>query len=356
MPQSPPRVLFVDDDVSELLVLRRLCRETPYTVDTVRSASQAIDLLAMRDYAAVVIDPARVTDLPLSTLLRRVDELRPGALRVLLDAGGRAEAWAPEVGRGWQLIPRPFIARPLLATLTALAAKLEQRARADSADDTERWNLAPLDVGAETEPSEARQTERRLLLTLAEVAEAKSSYASGHGARVSALAGLLARQIGLTEEEIGAVEDAALIHDVGDLAVAPALLQLERRLDAQEEEAVRLHVQASHRIACRAGVHPLARAAVLHHHERIDGAGYPEHLAGEAIPVGARLIAVADTWDALATDRPYRRAVGLDACVRQLELVAGSQLDAKLVAAFLQRRLHDLIDWSEPPRPGVRLL
>src|SRR5262249_10219560 len=93
---------------------------------------------------------------------------------------------------------------------------------------------------------------------------------------------------------------------------------------------------------------------VRHHHERWDGRGYPDGLRGEQIPLQARIIAVADVFDALATDRPYRRALTLDECVRRLGEARGSHLDGQLVDAFLDKDVHQLIDWAAPPTPSPR--
>jgi HD-GYP domain-containing protein (c-di-GMP phosphodiesterase class II) len=362
-PSELPRALFVADDVSELLVFRRLLRDTSYVVETVRSAGQALERLEQRDYAAVITDDERLSDLSGIELLRQVERLRPTALRILLVASERT--LGPGVADGLcQAIVRPFIAKPLLAALTAHEQSLRAAARRaepvrDTSDET-MPSAPPAGIEAaaspEREPTGDRLRERRLLLTMAELAEAKAGYSSGHAARVSALAVILGRELGLSAAEVTTVEDAAIVHDVGELVVDPLILALSRKLDPHEEDAVRAHVAVSHRVARRAGLSEEVLEAILHHHERFDGAGHPSGLAGEAIPIGSRVIAVADTWDALATDRPYRRAVPLSECVQMFGELAGTQLDRELVTLFLDRRLHELIDWTEPPRPGSKLI
>ncbi len=120
--------------------------------------------------------------------------------------------------------------------------------------------------------------------------------------------------------------------------------------------AVRHHVESSFQIVRRAGLAPSVLAAVRHHHERWDGMGHPDALSGANIPIEARILAVADTWDALATDRPYRTAVPLDRCVETFLGLAGTHLDPQLVSLYVERKLYELIDWTDPPRPGTRLL
>jgi putative two-component system response regulator len=356
---ATPRVLIVDDDVSDQLVLRRLLRDTPYAVDTVRSGSQALVALGNRHYAAVVADDERVADVPGATLLQEVERLQRPALRILLARSERFPLLADGAQAArYQLIARPFFAKPLLASLVEHLGRWMSSA-ANEREDTQRIVRpvidAPPDDTAEI-PVAGRLAHRRVLLTLAELVEAKAGHASGHGARVSALAALLAREAGLTGEALEAVEDAAMVHDVGELSIDAALLQQRRALSAAEREQVKHHVVSSWQIVRRAGLASALLDAVKYHHERWDGGGHPDGLTGAAIPVGARIIAVADTWDALATDRPYRAAVPLDRCLREFRALAGKQLDPQLAALYVDRKIYDLIDWTDPPRPGVKLL
>jgi response regulator RpfG family c-di-GMP phosphodiesterase len=359
----PPRVLIADDDVSDLLVLRRLLRDTPYSVDTVRSASQAIVALGQREYAAVVADDERLPDMAGAALLLEAERVQKSALRILLSRGERTQALLPAAEEAqYQLIARPFFAQPLVASLVEHAARLllpETRR-----EDTQRTVNPFIEMKVDETPPPARvhvpppgrMAQRRILLTMVEVVEARLGHSSGHGARVSALAGVLARELDVGEGELEAIEDAALVHDVGELALEAALLNAPRRLQSDESREVRRHVPASHQIARRAGLSEAALAAIRHHHERWDGRGHPDALSGESIPLGARILAVADIWDALATDRPYRMALPVDGCVRTFRELGSAELDPNLVSLYLDKRLYELIDWSDPPRPGVKLL
>lgn len=358
-PQNPPRVLIVDDDVSDQLVLRRLLRDTPYAVDTVRSGSQALVALGNRQYAAVVADDERIADVPGATLLGEAERLQKGALRILLARVERFPLLADGAQQArYQLIARPFFAKPLLSSLVEHLGRWMSSEKSER-EDTQRVVRpvveAPPDDTAEI-PVPGRLAQRRVLLTLAELVEAKAGHASGHGARVSALAALLGREAGLDGEALEAVEDAAMIHDVGELALDPALLQARRKLTHVEREQIARHVTSSWQIAKRAGLPSLLLDAIKHHHERWDGGGHPDALRGTSIPIGARIVAIADTWDALATDRPYRSAVPLDRCLVEFRALAGKQLDPGLASLWVDRRIYELIDWSDPPRPGVKLL
>jgi response regulator RpfG family c-di-GMP phosphodiesterase len=358
---SPPRLLVADDDVSDLLVMRRLVRDTPYVVDTVRSASQALVALGKHEYAAVVADDERLPDMAGALLLAEVERSQRAALRILLSRPERAPALIDDAKQArYQLIARPFFARPLVASLVEHAARwlLPSSEREDTQrtvnpfiDDAEsgEHRLGPMPAEEQKPPAPGRLAHRRVLVTLVELVEAKAGHCAGHGARVGALAAVLGRELGLGGETLEAVEDAALLHDVGELAVDPALWQEARPLTDDERREVRRHVESGSHIVRRAGLGDAVLEAVRYHHE-------PWERSGESIPVGARIIAVADVWDALATDRPYRAALPIDGCVRTFAGLGGALLDPHLVSVYLEKKLYDLIDWSDPPRPGVKLL
>lgn len=195
---------------------------------------------------------------------------------------------------------------------------------------------------------------RRMLVTMAEVVEARLNSTLGHAVRVSTLAGQLAREAGMKPSSVELVEEAAIAHDLGELGIEPPINQLRRRLTGRELAAMRKHAEASQRIAHRCGLALPALAGVRHHHERWDGKGYPDGLRGGSIPLIARLIAITDTWDAIASGRPYRPAATLQSCIQDLTALAGSQLDPALVRLFVDRKVYQTLDYSEPRAP-IRL-
>lgn len=165
--------------------------------------------------------------------------------------------------------------------------------------------------------------------------DAKDRYTRGHSERVAYLASAIARAAGVDEERALRVHIAGLVHDVGKIGVPESVLTKRGRLTDEEFAAIKLHPSVGHTIL--RGIPLLADVtpAVLHHHERIDGRGYPHGLAGDAIPLYARIIAVADTFDAMSSDRSYRPAMPRDRVLAEMSRSAGSQLDASLVERFL---------------------
>lgn len=186
--------------------------------------------------------------------------------------------------------------------------------------------------------------------------EARDPYTSGHSRRVAEYAVAIAREVGLSTRLVDAVKRAALLHDVGKIyeEFAP-LLRKEDRLSPEERIVMESHVtRSAELVATVSKLKGPVLDAVKHHHENYDGTGYPTGLSGEAIPVGARIIMIADTLDAMTTDRPYRKALGFDDVVNELRKYAGRQFDPAisevLVRSTTIRRLIGVVD-SYPSRP-----
>ncbi len=182
------------------------------------------------------------------------------------------------------------------------------------------------------------QVNRDLLELMVKAIEARDPYTSGHSQRVSEIAAALARQLGLSAKQIEQIRTAALLHDVGKIheEYAP-LLRKEGKLDATEKALMQTHsMRSAELVGTISAFRGNITDAVRHHHENYDGTGYPNGLAGEGIPLGARIIMIADTVDAMTTDRPYRNALSYDRVVLELRRFAGTQFDPDLVEACLR--------------------
>jgi HD-GYP domain-containing protein (c-di-GMP phosphodiesterase class II) len=174
------------------------------------------------------------------------------------------------------------------------------------------------------------------LAALSSTVEAKDDYTAVHGQDVAELAERVALHMCLTPTRAKDVRYAAMLHDVGKIAVPSEILQKPGPLDAHEWEVMRSHAAVGGDLVARIDAFAHLAPAVRASHERWDGDGYPDGLAGEHIPLAARIIAACDTWDAMVTDRPYRRARTAAQAYAELRRVAGSQLDANVVHALLE--------------------
>lgn len=174
---------------------------------------------------------------------------------------------------------------------------------------------------------------RELLDLMVKAIEARDPYTSGHSLRVSQVASQIAKDSGLGHKLAEQITTAALLHDVGKIYedFAP-LLRKGSRLDATEKALMQTHpTRSAELVATISGFRGIIEQAVRHHHENFDGSGYPSGLSGRAIPIGARIIMIADTMDAMTTDRPYRKALTYERVIQELQRFSGRQFDPQLV-------------------------
>jgi putative nucleotidyltransferase with HDIG domain len=173
-----------------------------------------------------------------------------------------------------------------------------------------------------------------LLTQLSDLHQAVDPYLHGHSRRVASYAGRIAREMRLSPDEIANVETAALVHDIGKIYTPREILQKPGRLTDREYAIVKLHARDGAEILADAG-DPQLTAIVRHHHERLDGNGYPDGIAATEIPLGSRIVAVADTFDVITSTRPYRPPRSHKEAIDILSNESGTQLDGTVVAAFL---------------------
>jgi putative nucleotidyltransferase with HDIG domain len=171
---------------------------------------------------------------------------------------------------------------------------------------------------------------------LVQAVDIKDEYTRGHSERVGHAAVLIARELGMDEDRVEVLRFAGILHDVGKLGVPTRILRKDGPLTPEERRIIELHPEYGHEMVRGIGFLGEARAAVLHHHERIDGSGYPYGLAGEQIPESARVVAVADAFDAMTSTRSYRRARPVPAALEELRRCSGTQFDPRMVTALVR--------------------
>ncbi|MGH3130293.1 MAG: HD-GYP domain-containing protein [Gaiellaceae bacterium] len=175
-----------------------------------------------------------------------------------------------------------------------------------------------------------------MLVELSHAVEAREASSRGHSARVTLLADAVARWVGWDTPKLADLRIGGHLHDVGKLAVPAWILSKPGPLDPGELARVRTHPVVGARLIEGSHLAEAALPYVLHHHERWDGRGYPARLTGAEIPVEARLLAVADAFDAMTSYRPYRARVSPSLALHELDRCAGTQFDPELVGAFLE--------------------
>ena len=304
-------VLVVDDDHSVAQVLEHLLTAEGYAVSLARDGREALDAVAdcPPDLILLDLDMPRLGGYEVCRTVKQDSATRLTPVVILT---GRNESEARL--RAWELGADDFLTKPFqtVEVLARCRSLLRVKGLVDELDSAQS-----------------------VLFALARTLEAKSRYTHGHTERVTAYALALAAQVGLPEGEREVLRRGAALHDIGKIAVPDAILDKPGRLTAEEYEVIKRHPAEGVRI-----VEPLRSLRdtiplVRWHHERLDGKGYPDGLYGGAIPLLARILAVADVYDALSSERPYRPALPPAECLRLLrESAAGGGLDPELVAHF----------------------
>ena len=197
---------------------------------------------------------------------------------------------------------------------------------------------------------------REKLELMVKAIEARDPYTSGHSVRVSEYARSIARELGLSAKQVDYISTAALLHDVGKIYEEFAvLLRKDGKLSPEERITMQSHaVRSAELVGTVRSLRGPVQEAIRHHHENFDGSGYPDGVTGEQIPIGARIIMVADTIDAMTTDRPYRKALTFARAVQELSKYGGRQFDPELVRIVAKSgAIRRLLEQEPAPRPEI---
>ncbi|MDI3417066.1 HD-GYP domain-containing protein [Streptomyces luteolus] len=199
-----------------------------------------------------------------------------------------------------------------------------------------------------------RSAHQATIRALVQAVDIKDEYTRGHSERVGEASVLIARELGMEDERVEVLRFAGILHDVGKLGVPTRLLRKDGPLTPEERRVIELHPEYGHEMVRGIGFLGEARSAILHHHERLDGSGYPYGLTGRQIPEFARVVAVADAFDAMTSTRSYRRGRPVADALTELKRCAGRQFDPQMVRALV--RALDRHGWrpavtSDEPEP-----
>lgn len=358
LPQLPvaSRVLIIDDDAQCTSVLARLLRRAGLeTVQTTSDPAHGVELFDQQAPDLVLLDlhMPRIDGLNLLTLLRNRNPGGPPVPIVMLTGDSNPECRYRALTQG----ASDFLLKPL----DPVEVVLRVRAQLETRELQRRLALhnqtLEVAIAARTRELEAAQVE--MLGRLAVAAELHDDDTGQHTQRVGELAGRLAWALELPPAEVDLIARAAPLHDVGKIGIPDAILRKPGKLTAEEFGQMKTHTTVGAQILAggRSELIQMAERIARHHHERWDGTGYPVGLRGVAIPLEARIVAVADFYDALTHDRPYRPAFSLEYTLEQLRSGRGSHFDPDVVDALLameRQRAGRVTDSSRPVAGGER--
>jgi putative nucleotidyltransferase with HDIG domain len=370
-PESTSRILIVDDELSVRELLADGLDAYGFETRMASGADAAFRMIQQEQPHLVLSD----IDMPGKTgleLLAEVKKLNPDIEVIMVTGVVDTDVAIASIRQGaTDYVTKPFnleeVRIVVERTLEKRRLVLENRAYQHELESkVEERTREVLEKKREVEQlyGELQESYESTLHALVTALDFRDNETHGHSWRVVEYAMLVAAKLGVEEPQLTWVRHGAILHDVGKIGVSDAILRKPGKLDRDEWEEMRKHPEMGYRMLQHIRFLEPALDIVLSHQERWDGNGYPRGLSGEEIPLGARIFAVVDTFDAMTSDRPYRPALSIDRAVEEVRAFSGSQFDPRVAEAFLsipketwneiRERVHEqVVDLDERVRRAL---
>ena len=332
--EGPAAILVVDDEESILTALTKFLTAKGYDVSTASSGEEALDILRRLKIAGLVLD-VRMPGLSGIDLVPKVLEIEPNAAILMLTAVNDATTASLCMQRGaMEYLTKPIDLEELHK---AIQRALKRRDALLESDELNKWlkeEVAVRTAELRREQANLQRISVATLEVLVNALEAKDPYSRGHSARIADLSAMVAAEMGLEDEDVESVRTAGRLHDIGKIGIREEVLVKQGPLTDSEYEHVKQHVVVGSQILA-----PLTHLhEVIHyvrsHHERWDGRGYPDGLKGEEIPIGARILAAVEVYDALTTSRPYQEKMSSEFAVERMRDLTGAGIATEVFDAL----------------------
>jgi len=355
------RILYVDDEPALLRAFSRTMAGPGLTVDVASSGADALNRIQEIDYAVVVSD-FNMPGMNGADVFRRCRELAPDAWRILITGFRTFDVVSLVVNEGAvdRVIGKPWEREELHRAVNQ--GIQHHRLARESRRESERLVSETTLLQAYKQDLEGLVSERsrQILDTLMSALDLRDPSTARFCRRVAVYVRRIALEVGLDGQALQDIERGALLHDIGKIGVQDAILLKPGALAAPEWEEMHKHPELGYRLLEGIDFLQGASLIVYHHQERWDGTGYPQGLSGEQICLGARILAVADTLDAVTSNRPYRKARSFAEARREIQEGSGTQFDPGVVQAFLGipdgewEALRRQVTPDAPPLPDDR--
>ncbi|WNG58619.1 response regulator [Archangium gephyra] len=347
IPPVPPRILIVDDDDSVRDVISVLLREEGYNCVVASGAEMALDL-ASQEETPLVISDMKMPGKDGLWLLEQLRERYPDTSVIMLTGYGDTESAVDCLRRGAvdYLLKPPKLTDLIRAIERALAKRRIELARKRYQKKLER-KVRDRTTELRNALRDIAHTYQSTLLALVAALDAREHETSDHSQRVVRYTSAVAERMSIKGQELEEIGRGALLHDIGKIGVPDAVLLKPGKLTPEEWQEMRKHPDIGFQMIQNIPFLATPAQIVLSHQERWDGQGYPRNLRGQEIHIGARIFAVADTLDAMTSDRPYRKGTTFANAIAEITRCAGTQFDREVVRAFLDIGEQALIKIKE---------
>ena len=340
------RILVVDDEEFIRAIVRERLEIAGYSVDEACNGKDALVKLADSPFTVFLTD-IRMPEMDGITFLREATKVYPEIAGIVMSAHAELDTAVSALKIGaCDYITKPFNFDVLLITIeNAIRKKALERELKDYQEN--------LEIKVKEQTDLINQMYVRSIDALIKALEAKDFYTRGHSQRVTMYSVAIGKAMDIPHERIELLRQAAVLHDLGKIGIREAVLNKPGRLTEDEFKEITLHPEVAVRILEPIPFFQPLLPAILHHHERFDGKGYPSRIAGKDIPLESRIMAIADTFDAMTSTRAYRQALTLEAANTEILRCSGTQFDPDIVPVFMAVQgkieiLGDLTDLIMP--------
>ena len=325
-------VLLVDDEEHNLALLKRTLRGKVHILTACNGQEGLRVLEENQDTVSIIISDHKMPVMEGTEFLEKANIISPSAIKILLTGFSDIEILTDAVNKCglFQYILKPFEPDALIQVVES---------------GIEKFNLINT---KSTILADLKELFYKTIKSISSALDSKDPYTHGHSLRVTLYSMILAKTIGLNDKEMEEIETAGLLHDIGKIGIPQKILCKPGKLDDEERKIMMLHPENSEKLIINIKRLKGISAWLKNHHEKWDGTGYPQGISGENIPLCARIIAIADTYDAMTSTRPYRNALSHEIAIEEIKKCAGTQFDPRLAEIFVS--LEDKIkDAKENP-------
>ena len=313
-------ILIVDDEINNIQLLKRTFRGK-YRIITASNGLEGLEALKQNiDDISLIVSDHKMPIMEGTKFLEEANKIAPDVIKILLTGFSDVEIITDAVNKCnlFQYILKPFNPDELQEAV---------RNGIDKFDLASSKSLILRDL---------KELFYKTIKSISSALDAKDEYTHGHSMRVTLYSIILAKELHVPNNQLEQIETAGLLHDIGKIAIPTSILCKPGKLTDDEFAIMKTHpVNSEKLIASIKKLHEIS-PGVKHHHERWDGKGYPDHLAGLDIPYSARIIAVADTYDAMTSTRSYRKALPHEIAIEEIKKCAGGQFDPALAQKFVE--------------------
>ncbi|HAD04334.1 MAG: hypothetical protein A2005_01835 [Desulfuromonadales bacterium GWC2_61_20] len=306
-------LLLIDDEPHILSAIKRIFAEEDLRIFTASGAKDGLEILAREEISVMVTDNM-MPGMSGLEVLHRARLISPDTVRIMLTGHANLDTAvaAINVGEVFRFVLKPWDNEAFAATIH---------------EALQRYSVI----------KQLRSGDEAVMLSIAQTIELKDPYTRGHCDRVAEYALIIGNELGLPAQTLADIKYGGWLHDCGKIGVSEFVLRSPSSLSQDEYSLVKNHCLWGAEVARLAHLPERVINIILYHHERYDGNGYPTGLKGETIPIEARIVSVADAYDAMTSERSYRKAFPPDEVLNILSSVSGTQLDPALVTAFKSR-------------------